>query len=153
MNTPVLSRLLRSMRAPSEIDEPIQPQAPNASVTTAINGLALVSAVMISSGFSWVKTTTTATMTSSMVIIERQEKRASVTGSADSAVSSSIMVLMWSRSSLSSCLSHVPMRVWGRGPRLLNERGQRGQRRVSPSFAAAATAGFTPISAANNASS
>ena len=107
MKTPILSRLCRAIREPSEIDEPIQPQTPNASVTTAINGLALVSAVMISSGFSWVKTTTTATMTSSMVIIERQEKRASVTGSADSAVSSSIMVLMWSRSSLSSCLSHV----------------------------------------------
>ena len=70
---------------------------------------------MISSGFSWVKTTTTATMTSSMVIIERQEKRASVTGSADSAVSSSIMVLMWSRSSLSSCLSHVPNARVGEG--------------------------------------
>lgn len=72
MKTPILSRLCRAIREPSEIDEPIQPQTPNASVTTAINGLALVSAVMISSGFSWVKTTTTATMTSSMVIIERR---------------------------------------------------------------------------------
>ena len=115
MKTPILSRLCRAIREPSEIDEPIQPQTPNASVTTAINGLALVSAVMISSGFSWVKTTTTATMTSSMVIIERQENRASVTGSADSAVSSSIMVLMWSRSSLSSCLSHVPNARVGEG--------------------------------------
>ena len=124
------------MRAPSEIDEPIQPQTPNASVTTAINGLALVSAVMISSGFSWVKTTTTATMTSSMVIIERQENRASVTGSADSTVSSSASAVIRLLRPLSSCLSQDSSARVGGGDRdLLNERGQGRQSRVSPRLA------------------
>lgn len=117
MKTPILSRLCRAIREPSEIDEPIQPQTPNASVTTAINGLALVSAVMTSSGFSWVKTTTTATMTSSMVIIERQENRASVTGSADSTVSSSASAVIRLLRPLSSCLSQDSSARVGRGPR------------------------------------
>ena len=44
-------------------------------------------------------------MTSSMVIIERQEKRASVTGSADSTVSSSASAVIRLLRPLSSCLS------------------------------------------------
>ena len=117
-------------------------------------GLALRNAATISSGLSWVNTTTTATMTSSMVSMDRQENRASVTDSGTSFCSSSAMAVMEVCSVFSSCLSQESRARVGEGMATFCRKGAICRSVCSPQTSRAALkASSTPISAANRASS
>ena len=104
MKMPSGLRLSRSMKAPSSSAEPSRAMSSKTRQTIAITGLAFFTAEMTSSGFSWVKITTTATISSTMPMKERGLNRCRDTGSMASAVSCGASARISARMSSTMCL-------------------------------------------------
>ena len=121
MKMPSGLRLSRSMKAPSSSAEPSRAMSSKTRQTIAITGLAFFTAEMTSSGFSWVKITTTATISSTVPMKERGLNRDRDTGSMASAVSCGASARISARMSSTMCLFQPGRPRAGGNGRLLDE--------------------------------